>query len=125
MHMHAMYLALSLLASSHSQGQNPFVPPRASLHYAPDRDYDLINVSVEIEVDYPNRTISGQVVDTLAPLRNGVSEIHLHAGTSLDISTVFVNGLVRKFRRDGRDLFILTGPMTKGKEARLSVVNRA
>ena len=72
--------ALALATFAPAQGNNPFTPPRATLHYAPDRTFDLQHVSVELSVDYPNKTISGKSVNTLAPLRNGLTSIELMAG---------------------------------------------
>lgn len=112
----AAFTVLSLFAAvlAGAQTQSPFAPPRASLHYAPDRTCDLMNVAVDLDVDYPNRTITGKVVNTMAALRSGVSEIVLQAGNGLEIKSLKVNGVTKSFTRKGTDLVIETGPLTKG-----------
>lgn len=112
----AFGLAIAIVCSAPAQGrQNPFQPPAATLHYSPDRTFDLIDVSVEIDVDYPKRTITGHVFNTLAPLRNGIQEALLHAGKGLDIQQVKVNGQGAAFRREERNLFVRIGSPKKGE----------
>lgn len=98
-----------------AQARNPFAPPTASMHYAPDRTCDLINVAVDVDVDYTGRTITGHVVNTMAPLRNGITAIKLMAGPSLEIIKVTVDGQPAAFKRDGRAVTITTPPEPKGK----------
>jgi len=120
--------ALAVLALSSgvlSQGNSPFAPPRAKLQYAPDRTFDLQHVAVELDVDYSNKTISGKSVNTLAPLRNGLTSIELMAGAGLDISSVKVNGTVAKFVRNGKRLSIATSPTAKGKAMMVEVAYSA
>jgi aminopeptidase N len=102
-------------------GQNPFAPPQAKLHYAPDRTCDLRHVAVWLDVDWPNRKYSGRSVNTLAALRSGIREIVLHAGTSLDVKSVKVEGKAVKFRRDGRNLTIETGLLAKGEPFKVEI----
>ena len=96
-------LPLSLLAvASVALGQpgqqsNPFAAPRASLHYALDRQYDLQNLLVETTVDYKGRTIQGRAVNTVAPLRNGLTDLRFMAGTALEIKGATVNGKTASF----------------------------
>lgn len=103
------------------QGQNPFAPPRASLHYAPDRTCDLQHVDIDLDVDYPTKTYKGRTVSTLSPLRNGITEIRLMAGPILQISKITVDGVNAKFRRDGRSLFVATPPLKKGKPIHVAI----
>lgn len=103
------------------QGQNPFAPPRAFLHYAPDRTCDLQHVAITLDIDYPNKGIKGHIVNTLSPLRNGITEVRLMAGTELVLSKVTVDGTKAKFRRDGRDLFITTKALTRGKPIQIAI----
>ena len=91
---------------------NPFTPPGATMHYAPDRTCDLLNLDVTLDVDYPNKTFTGRVVNTLSPLRSGLTEIMLHAGKDLDLKVVTVNGAAATTRRDGENLYVAV-PKTK------------
>src|SRR5437762_341142 len=64
---------------------NPFAPPQATVHYAPDRDYDLLHVAVDLDVDAGKQTFKGTVVNTVAPLRDGLKTVPLHCGTNLTV----------------------------------------
>lgn len=116
---------LAAIAIAFSQGRSPFSPPQAKIQYAPDRTCDLRHLAVDLDVDYANRTISGKSVNTLSPLRDGLSEIMLHAGAGLELTSVKVNGAAAKYRRDGKKLFITTGPVTKGKPFQVEIVYNA
>jgi len=117
----SILFALALAHSPVAQQNNPFLPPRASTHYAPDRTCNLLNVDVSVDVDYPGRKITGHVVNTMAPLRDGIKEIILNAGTEVDIGKVTVDGQAAKYRRDGRDLYITTPPEPRGKSIAIAI----
>ena len=107
---------VATLHATHAEAQqNPFAPPRATLHYAPDRTCDLLHVAIDVDVDWPHRGLTGKTVNTLAPLRNGIEDVVLHAGESLEIRSVKLGGKTAEFRRDGRDLHIKANGLTKGK----------
>lgn len=108
-------LLLGIVSVSQAQRTNPFAPPQAKLHYAPDRTCDLQHVAVDIDVDYPNRSFKGKTTNTLVALRNGIKEVTLHAGEKLEISLVKVNGTEAKYTRVGKELRIATPPLAKGK----------
>ncbi len=103
------------------QNQNPFAPPSASMHYAPDRTCDLVHLRVDLDVDYSARKITGVAVNTMTPLRKGISDVTLHAGTGLDIAKVTVNGKQVAFKHEGRLLLIHTGPVAKGVPLEIAV----
>ena len=107
------------------QGNSPFAPPRARLQYAPDRTCDLQHLAVELDVDYPNRAFTGKSVNTLSPLRNGLTQIDLMAGESLAISSVRVNGAEAKYTREGKRLHITTGKLTKGVPIKVEIAYSA
>ncbi len=86
--------SILLLTALHGQAQNsPFSPPRATLHYAPDRTFDLLNISVDLDVDYENRGLVGHAVNTVAPLRSQLTQLQLMAGKALNITRVTVDGV--------------------------------
>jgi len=107
------------------QGGNPFAPPQATIHYAPDRTCDLLHVSIDLDVDYPNRTFTGRAVDTLAPLRSGLTEITLNAGPVMTIDRLTVDGKPVTPRRDGRKLVIPVPATTKGKKMVVAIDYKA
>jgi aminopeptidase N len=104
----ARYLAILLLLLGTPQlalaQANPFQPPRASVHYERDRDYDLQNVTVRLKVDWAKRSFGGVVTHTLAPLREGLTELDFDAGSNLDVTACTVNGAAAKYARDGDKL---------------------
>ena len=118
-------LAFALAPAAHAQNRNPFAPPQAKLFYAPDRTCDLLHVAVDLDVDYAGRTIKGKSVNSMAALRSGIQEVLIHAGTGLDIQSVKVDGRTAKFRRAGKDLFIETGLLAKGKPFQIEVAYQA
>lgn len=117
----AIVLGLALSGLANAQRQNPFAPPRASLHYALDRTCDLQHVAIDMDIDFPNRLITGTTVSTLSPLRNGITEVMLMAGKSLTLTLVTVDGVKADIRRDGVNIFIKTPPLTKGKPIKIAI----
>ncbi|MBX7133648.1 MAG: hypothetical protein K1X67_13315 [Fimbriimonadaceae bacterium] len=101
--------------------QNPFKPPTAKPHYALDRTCDLLSVRADIKVDYPNRTISGVATNKLRVLRSGAETVTLHAGKSLVIRGVTVNGKWVEAVRHDRELRIPTGKLTRGQNLVIKV----
>ena len=101
------------------QGQrpaNPFAPPAATVHYAPDRTCDLLHVAVSLDIDYPNRTYTGKAVNTLSPLRSGLTEIYLNAGPVMEILRATVDGVPAAIHRDDRKVYVTVPPTVKGKK---------
>lgn len=119
-------IAIVGMAAAQRQGGNPFAPPRASLHYALDRTCDLQNIDITMDIDYPNRLIVGKTVNTLSPLRSGLTEIKLMAGKSLELKSVEVDGKAAKYHRgDNTDLFIEVPTTTKGKPFKVTIAYSA
>lgn len=123
-----MIVGLALVAFAaqvQRQGGNPFAPPRATVHYAPDRTCDLTHVDIDLNVDYPNRTIVGRSVNTLVPLRSGLTEIMLNAGPILTLNGVSVDGAEAKYRREDRKLFVTVPATVKGKTVKIAIDYKA
>lgn len=102
---------------------NPFLPPRARVFYAPDRDYDLKHVAVTLRVDYPNKAIEGTATNTLAPLRaEGLKTVRLHCGSRLEIQECQINGKKASFKREG-EFLVVSSPATlkQNEDIRVSV----
>ena len=102
---------------------NPFLPPQASLHYAPDREYDLKHVILDLKVDYSTRTFRGTVENQIVPFKDGLAEVSIHCGKNLDVESCSVNGAAAGFTRVNDLLKIKPEqPLVAGKLA--SVVTR-
>jgi aminopeptidase N len=121
----APVIALVALAAAALGQGNPFAPPRAFMHYAPDRTCDLKHIRVDIDIDYANRTFTGHSENTLDPLRDGLTQVMLNAGPSLQISQVTVDGAAAPFTRDGGNLFITTPPLHKGHSIVIAIDYKA
>ncbi len=119
-------LLLGIVGVASAQRSSPFAPPRASLHYALDRDYDLMDLSIDLNIDYANFSFNGSVVNTLAPLRSNLKVIRLMAGKELHISTVLVDGKAATFTHEGRMLLIQSPhELKKGQKTLVSVTYNA
>ncbi len=107
---YAIVLAFCLVLGSRSIGQQQqpqqAASPQAKIHYAPDRDYDLLQVSLDLRVDYETLTLSGTAVNRLAPLREGLTEIVLDCGQNLRVDACAIDGRPSAFTRSGDKLKI-------------------
>jgi aminopeptidase N len=106
----ATLLILLTVASARAQQQapaKPTGPPTAPIQYAPNRDLDLIHVALDLNVDYEKLAFRGVVVNTLAPLREGVTSVTLYCGANLSVEAAEVAGQKAAFTRDG-DLLKIT-----------------
>lgn len=111
----ALLLLVCVCAPGFTQSQNPFLPPRAKVNYAPDRTFDLLHVKVQIDVDYPKRAIKAVATNTFSPLRNHVAEVMFHAGKALAFESITLDGKPAAYRQDGLNLYISIPPNSKGK----------
>jgi aminopeptidase N len=109
-------------AQTPSPPPNPFAAPQARVQYAPDREFDLLRVSLDLNVDYAKLSFQGRVVNTLAPLRDGLASITLHAGANLKIEKCEIDGRKAEFTRQGNLLKIVAPqPLGRGKSAAVAV----
>ena len=123
-------LVLGLAFGSSSFGKPPepqqAASPAAAVMYAPDRDYDLLQISLDLRVDYATLTISGTATNRLAALRDGLTEIALDCGRNLSVDACAIDGRPAAFSRSGDKLEIdAPGGLERGKpldvEVRYSV----
>jgi len=101
--------------------QNPFSPPGATIHYAPDRQYDLQHLALEMNVDYPNKSVKGRVVNSIAALRDGIHDLKFHSGRDVKIDSVSVNGQEAHFTKVEDGLTVQCGPMKVGAKADVAI----
>lgn len=113
-------LTLSLPASA--QRGNPFSAPAGKTQWAPDRDFDLIHVKVETDVEAGKRFFTGATTSTLVPLRGDLGRIRLHAAKSLEIKGCAVDGVSATSSRDGDILVVVPRkPIARGAKATVVV----
>jgi aminopeptidase N len=119
-----LFVLPAAVAAQPAPPPNPFAPPRAKVQYAPDRDYDLLHVALDLKVDYPRFAFQGVVVNTLAPLRDDLSRtgIRFHCGANLLVERCEVAGERARFTRDGGLLRIEpNGRLPRGKPVAVTV----
>lgn len=122
----ALVALASLSALSSAQGRrNPFDPANLKPQYAPDRQFDLIHVELDLEVDYPGRMLRGKVVNHVSPFRTTGEPLLIHAGESLEVLETTVNGRAVPFKREGRNLYIQAGEVAGGKTVQLGTTYRS
>ena len=121
--------ALCLLGASLAFAQTkdvpppgPFAPPNATLHYAPDRDYDLVHLALDFHVDYPHRAFTGVVVNRVAALHDGVKILTFHCGKNLRVQSCTVAGAAATFTRvEDRLLVAAPRPLARSEMADVTI----
>ncbi len=118
---------LALASTAQAQGgsrgaKNPFSAPDATIHYAPDRMYDLQNLLLDFNVDYPNRLFTATATNSIAALRDGTTQFRFHANPQLKIDGVELNGRTAQFTRDDEGILV-TCPPTKKDEKDTVVIH--
>jgi aminopeptidase N len=123
-----MYLVLTaaLSAAACAQGgsmgaKDPFTAPNATVHYAPDRMYDLQHLSLEFNVDYPNRAMTGVCTNEIAALRDGVTQLRFNASEAMKIQSVQLNGQKANYKRDSEGILVDCPPTKQGEKSTVVV----
>ncbi len=101
---------------------NPFAAPQATLHYAPDRDYDLMHLALNLNIDYPKHKFEGTVVNRISALRGGMKTIKLHCGRNLTVTSCAVGSTAAAFTRvDDMLLIAAPKPLNRREVAEVTV----
>jgi aminopeptidase N len=101
---------------------NPFQPPRATVRYERDRDYDLQHVALRLKIDWAKKGFGGTVTHTLAPLRDGLTQLVFDAGANLNILACSVNGTAAKFTHEGEKLVVSPpGRLPRAKSLQVAI----
>jgi len=118
-----VWLALAMaLAATPARADSPFAPPTAHVQHAPARDYDLQHVSFDLDIDYPNRSFRGVVVNTIAPLRDGLTVLHFDCGANLTVTACEIAGRPAAFDHDADALTVtLAAPQPSGKPVAVTI----
>ena len=89
---------------------------------APDRKFDLVNLSVKLDINASTYAFDGVVVNTIAPLVDGLSEIRLDCGSNLRIDSVKVAGRPAEFARSGDTLLIVpSSALVRGRRVDVAI----
>ena len=93
-----------------------FALPGTVAKYAPDRRFDIQHYRIAVDLDVPNKRISGSCRIEMTPLADGYQWITLDA-VELDIAKVSWNGTALTFSTDGKLLRVDLGKRTATGEA--------
>ncbi len=121
--LHLIFIA-SIVSAQQTQTPppSPFAAPQAKVQYAPDRDYDLQHLELDLIVDYPKLTFRATVINTLAPLRDGMTTIKFHCGSNLEIEACEIDGQKAAFKQVDKMIEISAQqPLTRAKAVRVLV----
>lgn len=117
----ALFLVSSAATFAQGGGQgNPFLPPKAFAHYAPDRTYDLIKVTVELDVDPSTRTVHGRATETIAPLTGGPATFVFHAKPPITLEAARLDGRPVTVRREPDRILIDVPNATAGRQMQVA-----
>ncbi|MDJ1181570.1 M1 family metallopeptidase [Roseofilum casamattae] len=89
-----------------------FELPGSYPHYTPDRPGQVQHISLDLELNIPNRSYTGVCQIRLNPIRSGIATLSLDA-VDLNIDEVRVNNRHQTFNYDGEVLQIQLNPMTE------------
>ena len=82
--------------------ESPKLPPK---HFAPDREFDLVNIKLELKFDLGKKELMGKAIEKIAPLRDKLNQVHLNAVDMTIDSVMLVNNKL-KYNYDGKILTI-------------------
>lgn len=108
-----------------SSGFRPFPLPGDKPHYAPDRQYALKHLFIDVALDFPNKSVYGRVLSTLNAVNDGLTQIVFDAA-DLSIESIRQGDTGLDFRREGEKLYItLPKPAQAGQELTLEIAYSA
>ncbi|MBI3663466.1 MAG: HEAT repeat domain-containing protein [Acidobacteria bacterium] len=88
---------------------------RADEPYGRSRDYDLQNARIALRFDLDQRKIIGEVTHTLAPVRDGLTQLDFDS-VDLTINSVTVGGQPAKFETTPQKLLVTLGTPARAGE---------
>ena len=102
-----LFISTSLLSAqtdgpSLARMRKQKLPPQ---HLAPNREFDLVNIKLDLNFDLDKKQLNGVAQEKINPLRDGLKEIHLNA-VDMTIDTVLLGNKSLKYTYDGKILTI-------------------
>jgi aminopeptidase N len=111
-----------LPVAANAQTNNPFKPPRATVHAPRVRDYHVRNLKLVLDINAKAHSAHGVVTHNLAPLRDGLTNIVLDAGDNLKILGCKIDGVTAKFSHAKEQLTIQpNASLVRGKEITVEI----
>ncbi|MEO0538594.1 MAG: M1 family metallopeptidase [Cyanobacteria bacterium P01_A01_bin.123] len=113
--LHTFYL------DTEKSDRKSFELPGAKPHYTPDRPGQVEHISLDLDLDIPNKSYSGTCKIRLNPVRDGVEKLTLDA-VNLQIESVKVGSAKQAFEADDEQLHIcLKQPTKAGKTITIAI----
>ncbi len=78
------------------------LPPE---HFAPEREFDLINIKLDLKFNFDKKELLGTAIEKINPLREDFKTIHLDA-VGMKINDVKLNKKKLNYNYDGKNLTI-------------------
>ncbi len=95
-------LSAQTMTSSHKENDNHKQLPE---HFAPNREFDLVNIKLNLNFDLDKKKLNGIANETINPLRDDLKIIHLNA-VDMTINNVALGRKILKYNYDGKILTI-------------------
>lgn len=91
-------------------------------HHAPDRSYDVLNYTLKLSFDPPNKKLFGKEFITLTPFKSGLDSVVLDAG-EMEINTVKLSpGKILRFRKEPEHLIVyLNKPYSSSDTVKIAI----
>src|SRR5581483_9467502 len=123
------FLVWTVLAASLQTRAAPFGPqpdePIPTRQYAPDRDFQVRHLALDITPDFHRRTIAGSVTITFQPNARPLPQMKLNA-VDLQIASVDSTDPIQAWQSTADQLIItFAAPIPAGKETRVTITYSA
>lgn len=113
--------ALNQTEAPKAAGARLFAMPGDKPRYAPDRQYALKHIFIDVALDFPQKSVSGRVFSTLSPLNDGLTQLTFDAA-DLDVQSVWLGDTSLEYRHEGEKLYItLAEPAVAGQDLTLEI----
>jgi len=97
----------------------------AEPQYAPDREADILHITIDVTPNFRNRTIAGTTTIKFAPISRPLTEFRLDA-VDLDVSSVTSSAKIEGYTATDKAIFITFEPaVPAGAETTVTIVYEA
>jgi aminopeptidase N len=101
---------------------DPGAPSHVALQGPPEHVFDLLHIALDLILDDAHQTLRGEVVNSLAPLRDGLGMITLQCGQNLTVTSCEIDGKETDFHHVGDSVEVVaTPPLANGKPVSVKI----
>ncbi|HEX2910885.1 MAG TPA: M1 family aminopeptidase [Chloroflexia bacterium] len=102
-------------------GYRPFPLPGDRPHYAPDREYALKHIFIDVALDFETKTVSGTVTTTLSAINDGTNAISFDA-SDMEVKAVRLGDSSLQFQHENDKLRLtFPAPLSAGQEVAVAI----